>query len=93
MVLSLPLDDWYRESILGFTGQNPLAGARVSHMSRILVSTGFSVLPGFAPAGEALLFWQKDPKPVTPLLASLGADGRQSLEDGPTRFAQTRSVN
>ena len=27
--------------------------------------------PGFAPAGEALLFRQKDPKPLTPRLASL----------------------
>ena len=29
------------------------------------------LLPGFAPAGEALLFRQKDPKPLTPRLASL----------------------
>jgi hypothetical protein len=29
------------------------------------------VLPGFAPAGEALLFWQKAQKPLTPHLASL----------------------
>jgi len=29
------------------------------------------VLPGFAPAGEALLFRQKVPKPLTPRLASL----------------------
>ena len=26
----------------------------------------FVALPGFAPAGEALLFWQKDLKPLTP---------------------------
>jgi hypothetical protein len=30
-----------------------------------------SVLPGFAPAGEALLFRQKGPKPMTPRLASI----------------------
>ena len=35
-----------------------------------LVSTRCSVLPGFAPAGEALLLRQKAPKPVTPRLAS-----------------------
>ncbi len=29
------------------------------------------VWPGFAPAGEALLFRQKAPKPVTPRLTSL----------------------
>ncbi len=28
------------------------------------------MLPGFAPAGEVLLFRQKDPKPWTPRLAS-----------------------
>ncbi len=39
-------------------------------MSPIIVLTRFSVLPGFAPAGEALLFRQKDPKPLTPRLAS-----------------------
>ncbi len=33
------------------------------------MSKRFSVLPGFAPAGEALLFRQKDPKPLTPSLA------------------------
>ncbi len=35
------------------------------------MSKRFSVLPGFAPAGEALLFRQKDPKPLTPSLAIL----------------------
>ncbi len=52
---------------------------------------GFSVLPGFAPAGEALLFGQKDPKPLTPHLAllegtgtSLGsADQLASLKQSP----------
>jgi len=28
------------------------------------------MLPGFGPAAEALLFWQKDPKPLTPRPAS-----------------------
>ncbi len=36
----------------------------------IFMSTRCFVLPGFAPAGEALLFRQKVPKPVTPRLAS-----------------------
>jgi len=28
-------------------------------------------MPGFGPAAEVLLFWQKDPKPLTPRPASL----------------------
>ena len=51
----------------------------------------FSVLPGFALAGEALLFQQKAPKPLTPRLAlgertdaSLGrADQLAPLKQGP----------
>ena len=54
-------------------------------------SMGFSVLPGFAPAGEALLFRQKAPKPVTPRLALLEgtdaslrrADQLAPLKQGP----------
>ena len=50
-----------------------------------------SVLPGFAPADEALLFRQKDPKPLTPRLATLdevNADFRRAdqlalLKQGP----------
>ena len=38
--------------------------------SPILVPRDFLCLPGFAPAGEALLFRQKGPKPLTPRLAS-----------------------
>ncbi|MEO6203649.1 MAG: hypothetical protein ABIP82_10610 [Nitrospirales bacterium] len=49
------------------------------------------MLPGFAPADEALLFWQKGPKPLTPRLA-LGerpdasfkrADQLAPLKQGP----------
>jgi hypothetical protein len=35
------------------------------------VLKGLFVLPGFAPADEALLFRQKDPKPMTPHPATL----------------------
>ena len=49
------------------------------------------MLPGFAPAGEALLFRQKAPKPLTPRLASLKrrdarlrrADQLAPLKQGP----------
>jgi hypothetical protein len=38
-------------------------------------------LPGFAPAGEALLFRQNDPKPMTPHPATLdGMDARESAD-------------
>ncbi|HBP89052.1 MAG TPA: hypothetical protein DD706_15300 [Nitrospiraceae bacterium] len=48
-------------------------------------------MPGFAPAGEALLFWQKDPKPLMPHPASLNklnanfwrADQLAALRQGP----------
>ncbi|MEO8326966.1 MAG: hypothetical protein ABI618_14015, partial [Nitrospirota bacterium] len=64
---------------MGFTSKKSLEGARIAPVFSILVSTCFSVLPGFAPAGEAsfgraqdrLLFRQKVPKPVTPRPASL----------------------
>jgi len=47
-----------------------------------LASMGFSVLPGFAPAGEALLFRQKAPKPMTPRLALLeGTDAKLKRAD------------
>ena len=36
-------------------------------------------MPGVGPAAEPLLFRQKWPKPLTPRLASLRAEGRQSL--------------
>ena len=72
MVLAIQLDDVYRKSILGF------AGERLARVFATFVSTGSSVWPGFAPAGEApstwlrtgLLFRQKGPKPLTPRLAS-----------------------
>jgi hypothetical protein len=61
MVLALQLDDVYRESILGFASKKALGGKRIALVNPTLVSTWFSVLPGFAPAGEDLLFRQKDP--------------------------------
>ena len=87
MVRTLQIDDVYREFILGVAGKQVLAGERLARVAPTLVPTGFSVLPGFAPADEALLFRQKAPKPWTPRLASVGADGRQTEEGGPTRFA------
>jgi hypothetical protein len=106
MVLVLPLDDVYRESILGFASQKVLADERIALVSPIIVSTRFSVLPGFAPAGEALLFRQKGPKPMTPRLASLErtdaslrrADQLAPLKQGPPAdesvppFSQTAGV-
>jgi hypothetical protein len=71
MVLVLQLDNVFREPILDVASQKVLPGEGFALMSPIIVSTRFSVLPGFAPAGEALLFRQKDPKPLTPRLASL----------------------
>jgi len=71
IVLALQLYDVYRESILGFANKNGLRGDRIVLVYPTLVSTCFSVLPGFAPAGEALLFRQKGPKPLTPRLVSL----------------------
>jgi hypothetical protein len=65
-----PSQSCHRESILGFPLQQLLEhGARVEP---ILVSKGLLVLPGFAPAGEVLLFRQKDPKPLMPYPASFG---------------------
>ena len=78
MVLALQPAVGYWESFLGVAGQQALTGERLARASPTFVSTCCSVLPGFAPAGEApstwlrtgLLFWQKAPKPVTPRLAS-----------------------
>ena len=36
---------------------------------------------------------EKAPKPLTPRLASIGADGRQPAEGGPTRSAHTRPAS
>ena len=41
---------------------------------------------------EPLLFRQKDPKPLTPRLASLEGRAANFLKSGPTRRAQTRSA-
>jgi len=91
MVLALQLYDVYRESILGFASKKALGGKRIALVNPTLVSTWFSVLPGFAPAGEALLFRQKAPKPLTPRLVSLErtdaslrrADQLAPLKQGP----------
>ena len=56
------------------------------------VSLVHSVLPGFAPVVEPLLFRQKWPKPVTPRPGTLRWVGRKTAEGGPTRLAQTRSA-
>ena len=57
-----------------------------------LVSKRISVIPGFGPAAEALLFRQKDPKPLLP---GRGPVGVPSLQAKPwwriTRSAQTDS--
>jgi hypothetical protein len=79
MVLVLQLYDVYREPILVFASQKVLADERIALVTPIIVSTCFSVLPGFAPECEApsrglragLLFRQKSPKPLMPRLASL----------------------
>ena len=81
MVLAVQLYDVYRESILGFVSKKALGGKRIALVNPTLVSTWFSVLPGFAPAAE-LVAWrvpkgatfvveQKAPKPLTPRLVSL----------------------
>ena len=57
MVLILQPYDVYRELILGFASQKVLADERIALVSPIIVSTCFSVLPGFAPAGE-LVVWR-----------------------------------
>ncbi len=41
---------------------------------------------------EPLLFRQKDPKPLTPRLASWEGRDANIVKSGPTRFAQTRSA-
>ncbi len=74
------------------TGKNAWWRDRIELVAATLMLTWFSVLPGFAPAGEALLFRQKWPKPLTPRLALYRGDGRKLGEGGPTRRAQTRSA-
>jgi hypothetical protein len=93
MVLALLLVDVYRESILGFALKRALAGERIVLVSPNSRVNLFSVFPAFAPAGEVLLFRQKDLKPVTPRPALLEADGRRLAEGGPTRSAQTRPAS
>ena len=69
MVLALQLDDVYREFPLGFASKL-LAGNTPHVCPPLSCLCDFSVWPGFAPAGEALLFRQKAPKPLTPRPAS-----------------------
>ena len=47
---------------------------------------------GFGPAAEVLFFREKDPKPLTPRLASLKRRAANFLKSGPTRRAHTRSA-
>ena len=68
MVLALQLYNVYRESILGFSSKKRWQVNALQLCPQLSCQRDF-VLPGFAPAGEALLFWQKDPKPLTPHLA------------------------
>ncbi len=82
MVLALQLYDVYGKSTLRFASQQALASTRVALVSPTLASQWFSVLPGFAPAGEALLFRQKAPKLLTPRLALLeGTDANLRRAD------------
>jgi hypothetical protein len=83
-------DCFYWESILEFLNvQQLLAGVTCLPRSLTTVPKRFSMLPGFAPAGEQLLFGQKWPKPLTLRLATLdGSDA--GLKSGPTRCPQTR---
>ena len=77
--------DVYRESILELARKKTLVSSHIALVQLTFVSTWFSVLPGFGPAAEVpsmglrtgLLFWQKDPKPVTPRPVSLRWDGRK----------------
>jgi len=49
-----------------------------------------SDLQGFAPADEAILFRQKDPKPFSPVRGPSGASASAPNQDGSgTRSAQT----
>jgi len=52
------------ESSWVFPVEQALPGERLALVPPLLVSTGCSVKPGFATAGEALLVRQKDPTTV-----------------------------
>jgi hypothetical protein len=54
------LYDVHGESILGLVSQNTSVGECIALVSLTLVSAGFSVLPGFAPAGDLLSPKEKD---------------------------------
>ena len=77
--------------VSGIHLKKALGGERITLVNPTLESRGFSVRPGFAPAGEALLFRQKAPKPLTPRLVALErtdaslrrADQLAPLKQGP----------
>jgi hypothetical protein len=103
MVLVLQLYDGYRGSILGFAREKVLSVEQIALVPPIIVSTEFSVLPGFAPAAE-LVAWRvpkgasvvdlaKGPKTIDAPSGLIEADGRQPAEGGPTRSAQTRPAS
>ncbi|MBA3612871.1 MAG: hypothetical protein H0W49_08140 [Nitrospirales bacterium] len=91
----------YRESLLGFFQKTSLASERIALVYPTLVSTRFSVVPGFAPAGEAsfgraqdrLFVPAKGPKTIDAPSGLIEAVGRQPEESGPTRSAQTKPAN
>jgi hypothetical protein len=84
MVLALQLDNVYREFIL-WRAKKTRWQVRTSHLCTELSCQHDFPLPGFAPAGEALFFREKGPKPVTPRLALLR---RRTMEDeGSPGFA------
>ncbi|MBA3613430.1 MAG: hypothetical protein H0W49_11090 [Nitrospirales bacterium] len=64
MVLALQLYDVCWESILGIAIQNALGGEGTTMMHSTQGSKGFSVLPGFAPAGEGLLDASRRAQPL-----------------------------
>ena len=79
IVLVLQLYDVYREPILGFASQKVLADERIALVSPIIVSTCFSVWPGFAPAGE-LVAWRVS-KGATFVMEQKGPNNGRALRD------------
>jgi len=100
MVLALQLYDVYGKSTLSFARHQALASTRIALVSPTLASQWFSVLPGFAPAGEVapwrvpksatVVVEAKGPKTIDAPSGLIGGDGRQLEEGGPTRSAHTR---
>jgi len=79
---------WSRKKEFGFAGIAWIHAGLRGH-PRIIAS--LKMEPGFGPAAEALFFREKDPKPLTPRLASLNvtnanvrrADQLATLRQGP----------